>query len=145
MLNFMTIPMWVLLGFAGWTLTVLIGTVGIYRWSRIATGRSGFGEGRAPEQQGREWYRRAIRAHTNCVESLPVYGAIVLCAYAVQASSDFLNLLAVTILAARICQTSVHIAVPQTGAVAAMRFAFFYLQVLCMVSMGIIVAATAAG
>src|SRR5689334_5113133 len=30
----MTIPVWVLLGFAGWTLLILLLSVGIYRWSR---------------------------------------------------------------------------------------------------------------
>jgi hypothetical protein len=31
----MTIPMWTLLGFAAWTLTLLIATVGVYRWFNI--------------------------------------------------------------------------------------------------------------
>jgi hypothetical protein len=33
----MTIPLWVLLGFAGWTLVVLSGTIGVYRWFSILT------------------------------------------------------------------------------------------------------------
>jgi hypothetical protein len=36
----MTIPLWVLLGFAAWTLLTLFTTVGVYRWTRILTGRS---------------------------------------------------------------------------------------------------------
>jgi hypothetical protein len=31
----MTIPMWMLLGFATWTLLLLMATVGVYRWVRI--------------------------------------------------------------------------------------------------------------
>ena len=31
----MTIPVWVLLGFAAWTLLILIGPIGLYRWSCI--------------------------------------------------------------------------------------------------------------
>lgn len=31
----MPIPVWVLLGFAGWTLLLLFSTVGVYRWSRL--------------------------------------------------------------------------------------------------------------
>ena len=31
----MPIPVWVLLGFAAWTLLILFATVGVYRWSRI--------------------------------------------------------------------------------------------------------------
>jgi len=36
----MPIPVWVLLGFAAWTLFILFTTVGVYRWSRILTGRT---------------------------------------------------------------------------------------------------------
>ncbi|HKJ89202.1 MAG TPA: MAPEG family protein, partial [Gammaproteobacteria bacterium] len=73
----MSIPVWVLLAFAGWTLLILLATVGIYRWSRILTGRATVREWRADQEQGSDWYRRAMRAHMNCVENLPVYGAIV--------------------------------------------------------------------
>jgi hypothetical protein len=30
-----TVPLWALLGFATWTVLLLLGTVGVYRWSRI--------------------------------------------------------------------------------------------------------------
>jgi hypothetical protein len=40
----MTIPLWVLLGFAGWTLVVLSATVGVYRWFSILTGQTTIGE-----------------------------------------------------------------------------------------------------
>ena len=58
----MPIPVWVLLGFATWTLLILFATVGVYRWSRILTGRTAIATWRADEQQGSEWYRRAMRA-----------------------------------------------------------------------------------
>jgi MAPEG family len=63
----------VLLGFAAWTLLTLFTTIGVYRWIRILTGRAAIAEWRADEVQGSEWYRRALRAHMNCVENLPVY------------------------------------------------------------------------
>ena len=66
----MPIPVWVLLGFAAWTLLILFATVGVYRWSRILTGRTAIATWRAAEQQGSEWYRRAMRAHINCLENL---------------------------------------------------------------------------
>lgn len=69
----MSIPVWVLLGFAAWTMVILFTTVGTYRWSRIFTGRAEISEWQAAEQQGSDWYRRAIRAHLTCVENLPVY------------------------------------------------------------------------
>ena len=34
----MTVPVWMLLAFATWTVVLLLGTVGVYRWSRILTG-----------------------------------------------------------------------------------------------------------
>jgi uncharacterized MAPEG superfamily protein len=73
----MTIPVLVLLGFAGWTLLTLFGSIGVYRWSRILTGRVSIAEWRADVPQGSDWYRRAMRAHMNCVENLPVYTAVV--------------------------------------------------------------------
>src|ERR1700732_5544631 len=57
---------------AAWTLLILFATVGIYRWSRILTGRTAIATWRADEQQGSEWYRRAMRAHINCLENLPI-------------------------------------------------------------------------
>jgi hypothetical protein len=35
----MTVPVWMLLGFATWTVLLLLFTIGIYRWSRILSGR----------------------------------------------------------------------------------------------------------
>jgi len=135
----MTIPQWVLLGFAGWTLLVLA-TIGAYRWSRILTGRARIAEWRADLPQGSDWYRRAMRAHANCVENLPVYGAVVLCATAAGAESDWLDGLALLFMAGRICQTTTHVAFPQGDVAAALRGAFFFLQIVCVIAMGIAVA-----
>jgi uncharacterized membrane protein YecN with MAPEG domain len=140
----MTIPQWVLLGFAGWTLTVLSGTVGVYRLSNIVFRGSGFGEWRADDTQGSGWYRRAMRAHMNCVENLPVYAAIVLCATTAQATSLLMDVLALIVLGARVCQTTTHVSFEQTDRVAAIRFAFFLVQLLCMFVMGAFVAMSAA-
>lgn len=136
----MPIPMWVLLGFAAWTLIVLMGSVGVYRWSRILTGRASVGEWRADVAQGSDWYQRAMRAHMNCVENLPVYGAVAFAAFATGASGPVLDGLAVSFLAARVYQSIVHIAVPQTEPVAAARFGLFFVQVVCMAAMGVLIA-----
>jgi hypothetical protein len=94
----MTVPRWALLGFAVWTLLVLFGTVGFYRWSRVLTGRVRISEWQADLPQGSEWYQHAMRAHMNCVVNLPVFPAIVLCATAAGADNRFLDLLAGVIL-----------------------------------------------
>ena len=139
----MPIPVWVLLGFAAWTLFILFVTVGVYRWIRILTGRATIAEWRADERQGSEWYRRAVRAHLNCLETLPVYTAIVVALLTAHVNSPILDGLAITILVARICQSSIHLLVEQTNTVAAIRFAFFFVQVICMIAMGILITISA--
>jgi uncharacterized MAPEG superfamily protein len=94
---------------------------------------------------GTEWYRRAIRAHLNCVENLPVYTAIVVAQLATGATSPLLDGLAITILIARVFQSSIHLLVEQTNLVAGIRFAFFFVQAICMIAMGIAIAVLAQG
>src|SRR5215203_3893915 len=114
----MNVPVFVLLGFAAWTLLTLFGSVGVYRWSRILTGRASIAEWRPDLPQGSEWYQRAMRAHMNCVENLPVYAAIVVALVATSVQSLAIDGLAVTMLAARIGQTVTHIMMPPTNAAA---------------------------
>ncbi|MCW5701304.1 MAG: MAPEG family protein [Bradyrhizobium sp.] len=139
----MTIPVLVLLAFAGWTLLTLTGSVGVYRWSRILTGRASVAEWRADVPQGSDWYQRAMRAHMNCVENLPVYSAIVVALMATGVHSSLIDSLAIAMLATRIAQTTVHIALPPTEMAASARFALFFVQVICMTAMGVIAAVTA--
>jgi uncharacterized MAPEG superfamily protein len=136
----MTIPVWVLLGFAGWTLIVLSATVGVYRWSRILTGRAHIHEFRAGVPHEMDWYRRAMRAHANCVENLPVYGAIVLALVVSKMNSSTLDALALIIMASRIVQTMTHISFEETSTTVSIRFTFYTIQLICMFWMGIYVA-----
>src|SRR5918994_5697715 len=85
-------------------------------------------------------YRRAMRANMNCVENLPVFAAIVLCATATGTDSRLLDLLAGAILVARVCQTTVHLAFAPSNVAASVRFAFFFVQAICMLSMAASVA-----
>jgi len=139
----MPVPVWVLLGFAGWTLGVLLGTVGLYRWSRILTRRAEIRVFRADAVQDEDWYRRAMRAHANCVENLPVYAAIVVAALAAGVDTPLLDGLALALLGARVVQSVVHIAFEETSAAVSVRFAFFFVQLVCMAWMGVYVAMTA--
>ena len=126
----MTLPVWMLLGFATWTVLLLLVTVGIYRWSRILTGRVPISEFRADQVEGKDWYKRSMRAHANCVENLPVFGAIVFALYAGHIASTTVNVLAVAILAARIMQSLVHVCLVQTNTVVSFRFGFFFVQIV---------------
>lgn len=135
----MSIPVWVLLGFAAWTLLTLLGGVGVYRWRAILSGRTAIGYWRADREQGDERYRRAVRAHLNCVENLPVYTALVVVLLAAEVSGPLVDALAVVLLVARIAQTLVHVLGPPGDGAAAARFALFFLQLLCMFALGALV------
>jgi len=124
----MTIPIWALLGFATWTIVLLLATVGVYRWSRILTGRVPIRAFRADKVEGEDWYLRAMRAHANCIENLPVFGAIVLALYAAEVEGAMVNFLAIMILGARIVQSLVHVSLVQSDRVTTIRFVFFFLQ-----------------
>src|SRR6185436_16630868 len=94
----MTVPVWMLLGFATWTALLLLFTIGVYRWSRIFSGREEIRNFPADASGGEEWYRRATRAHANCIENLPVFGAIVFALHVGNVAGTLVNALAVTVL-----------------------------------------------
>jgi uncharacterized MAPEG superfamily protein len=131
----MSIPVWVLLAFAVWSMLVLILTVGIYRWGLIFAGRVQVNEFRADQIEGSDRYRRAMRAHLNCLENLPIYGAIVLVLVVSGAESSALDGLALTLIGARVAQTLIHVSWEQTNLLAYLRFNFFFVQLICMFSM----------
>ena len=131
----MTVPMWMLLGFAAWTVILLLATVGVYRWTRILTGRVPISEFRADRVEGEDWYRRAMRAHANCVENLPVFGAIVLALYVSGVGGAAVNFLSVTVLLARVLQSLTHVCFVQTNAAVSVRFAFFLVQLISFLSL----------
>jgi uncharacterized MAPEG superfamily protein len=126
----MSVPAWMLLGFATWTVLLLFGTVGVYRWSRILTGRVPIRDFRADQVEGEDWYKRAMRAHANCVENLPVFAVIVFALYLGGVQGAVVDTLAVAILAARIIQSLVHVLLEPTDTVVAVRFAFYFVQVV---------------
>lgn len=132
----MTIPVWVLLFFALWTLILLVISVGIYRLSRIFTGRCSAREYAFPDLDHSEWHRQATRAHLNCVENLPIYGAIVLAMVVSDLRSPLLDALAITFLGARLVQSLIHLSFRQRSRVVMFRFGFFVVQLICMLGMG---------
>ncbi|MEO1253226.1 MAG: MAPEG family protein, partial [Pseudomonadota bacterium] len=70
--------------------------------------------------------RRLTRTHANCVENLPVAAALLL--YAIAAGETAAtNPLAIVFLAARIAQTSVHLA-STTEIAVKLRFALYVVQ-----------------
>lgn len=131
----MSTPIWMLLAFAAWTVLLLLSTIGVYRWSRILTGRTPIRGFRADQVEGADWYRRSMRAHANCIENLPVFGSIVFALYASQMNGATVNSLSIAVVVARVMQSLVHICLPQNNTAAALRFAFFFVQIVCFVSL----------
>ena len=124
------LPELMLLGFAAWTLVLLITTVGTYRLSRILRGRAGMSDFRADQVEGQDWYRRSMRAHANCVENLPVFAVLVYALRARGIVDPAVDPLCAVILAARIPQSLIHVCFAQTDRVVSVRFAFFSVQLL---------------
>jgi uncharacterized MAPEG superfamily protein len=133
--NTMTLPLLSLLGFATWTLVLLAATVGAHRWRLILTKRAPINGFPADAPVGPDWYQRATRAHLNCIENLPVYGAIVLVATLAGRQGWLLDVLSVAVLGARICQTLVHVSFVQTERAVSYRFGLFTVQHLAMLWM----------
>ena len=127
----MTTPIWMLLGFAGWTIGLLAFTIGIYRWALIFSGKAPVNGFRAEQPEGADWYKRAMRAHANCIENLPVFGAIVLALYASGTSGAVADIASMGVLIARVMQSLVHISFPQTSPIVAVRFSFLLVQLAC--------------
>jgi uncharacterized MAPEG superfamily protein len=137
----MTFPLWMLLGFAVWTAAVLELAIGTYRFSHILTGRAGMASFPADGREGAAWYQRAMRAHANCIENLPLFTVVVFALTASGVASGAANAMAGIALAARVCQSLVHIATVQTDRVVTVRFTFFFVQLACFMGIaGIVVA-----
>jgi uncharacterized MAPEG superfamily protein len=123
----MSIPVAALLAFAIWTITLLALTIGIVRWSMIFSGKAELKSFPGDEAHGSPFYRRATRAHANCIENLPVFGAIVFAAETTGAQSPTLDGLAIAVIAARIGQTTAHLS-SGSNAVIGIRFSFLMVQ-----------------
>jgi uncharacterized MAPEG superfamily protein len=136
----MTIPQWTLLGFAAWTLALLMATVGVYRWANILMSKARIASFRSDQLEGEDWYRRGTRAHANCIENLPVFGAIVYVISAIGLQGPMVDTLCIVTLAARICQSTVHVSHVQTDALVAVRFSFFSVQLACFLALIVMVA-----
>jgi len=135
----MSTPVWMLLGFAMWTLLLLLFTVGVYRWGRIFTGKVAIRNFPADAAGGEEWYRRATRAHANCIENLPVFGAVVFALQVSHVGGTLVDGLAVAVLVARIIQSLVHVCFVHTDTVASVRFGFYFVQFICFVWLTVLI------
>jgi uncharacterized MAPEG superfamily protein len=134
----MNIPVLSLLGFTLWTIVLLLATVGVYRWRRILARRVAISSFIAGDDHGDEWYGRAMRAHANCLENLPIFAVLVFAAAALGVEGRWLDGLAILVLGARIVHSLIHLCFVQTDRVVLVRFLFFVMQLISFLVMAIV-------
>lgn len=122
----MTTSATVLTLFIAWTLLLLV-VMEAERSRLVLTGRRRSNEFTPDNANLSPFMQRLARAHANCVESLPVMGGLLLVALATD-RAGVTDPLAPWLLAARIVQSTVHLASTSVVAVN-VRFACFMVQV----------------
>ena len=112
--------------FIAWALLLLV-VMEILRSHLVLTGRARSNEFKPDNSNISPFMQRLARAHANCVESLPLFGGLLLVAL-VTGRTAATDPLAPWLLGARALQSSIHLASTSVVAVNA-RFAAFMLQV----------------
>ena len=131
---------WALVGFVAWTVLLLVSTVGVTRVSAVLKKQAKPNSFNPNVPHGSDRYQRCLRAHLNCVENLPIFASLVFLGTTLQLSGGLFQAAAVTVLPARLVQTSVHIASGRNRAVL-VRFTAYTVQVLCfLVMLGLLIA-----
>jgi uncharacterized MAPEG superfamily protein len=118
-----------LLGYAAWALVLLCAIAAlrsrlVMSRQRRANAFSPWGDDVSP------FSGRLCRAHANCVENLPIFGALVMVAVAA-GRADITDALAPWALAARVAQSALHLASLSNRAVT-WRFGFMVVQLLIL-------------
>jgi len=115
-----------LAGFLAWSLFLLV-LMEVIR-SKLVLTKAIAANGFTPDNSNLSpFMQRLARAHANCVESLPVFGILLLAAL-VTGRSGITDPLAPWLLVARVVQSSIHLASLSVAAVNA-RFAAFAVQI----------------
>ena len=122
----MTPTLIALTGFAAWTLCLLVLMEAI-RSKLVLTKTIASNQFQPDNANLSPFMQRLARAHANCLEGLPVFGALMLVAV-VAGKSSVTDPLAFVLLGARVLQSVVHLASLSVVAVN-IRFAAFAVQV----------------
>lgn len=114
-----------LTGFITWALLLLVLMEAIRSWL-VLRGKV-LPNGFTPDNAGLSpFMQRLARAHANCIEGLPIFGGLLLLAIVTDRTA-VTDELAYPFLAARLCQSLIHL-VSTSPAAAAMRFTAFSVQ-----------------
>ncbi|MDN5938227.1 MAG: MAPEG family protein [Salinisphaera sp.] len=129
----MSLSLIALLGFAAWTLFLLVAIIAPYRVGRVLSGHAksdSWTRGRAIEDPA--FIQRVSGAQANCLENLPIVAAVILVA-AVSGQSAITDCLALWLLAARIGQSLSHMISVHHLMIFFVRFPLFLIQVAILV------------
>jgi uncharacterized MAPEG superfamily protein len=111
--------------FIAWALLLLV-VMEILRARLVVTGRVASNQFTPDNATISPFMQRLARAHLNCVESLPIFGGLLVVAL-LTGRTGATDPLAPWLLGARIVQTGIHLASTSNAAVNA-RFAAFVVQ-----------------
>ncbi|TGL61104.1 MAPEG family protein [Leptospira sarikeiensis] len=125
-----------LIAFTAWTILLVL-TVASFRSIQVLLGQKKSNEFPAWVQHGSDLYWRINRAHLNCVETLPIFGVLVLTFLVSGYQNDTFDLLAWIVFGARILQTSAHLSGGGVWNVN-VRFAGFLIQHISFATMLVI-------
>jgi uncharacterized MAPEG superfamily protein len=122
----MTASTTALIGFVLWTLALVLIVI-LHRVALTLTGQKQAHQLSQALYKGPIWYERATEAHKNCLENLPLFGAVVFAAV-VTGNEAIVDPLAFYYLGARIAQSMIHLLAVNHWAVMA-RFTAYLVQI----------------
>ncbi len=126
----MTTSAMALAAFISWALFLLV-LMELLRSYLVVAGRIPSNEFKPDNSNLSPFMQRIARAHANCVESLPVFGGLLVLAIAT-GRTEVTDPLAIWLLLARVVQSSIHLASLSVAAVNA-RFTAFAVQMVISV------------
>lgn len=119
-----------LLGFAAWTLLLLM-TLGTVRTAAVVSRKKAPNAFSPSGEDMDPFGKRLTRAHANCYENLPIAGVVLL--YAIATNQTALtDGLAYVFLAARIAQSVAHL-ISTSNMFVRIRFFFFLVQLVILI------------
>jgi uncharacterized MAPEG superfamily protein len=119
----MTLALWCLVGWCAWAIALVL-SLGSVRALQVLTGKKRANDFPSGVPHGSDRYWRINRAHINTAENLPIIAALTLVATLRHVDVDTACAVA---LAARVCQSLIHIASNHAMAVN-LRFTAFVVQ-----------------
>lgn len=115
-----------LLGFISWALALLV-LMEVIRSKLVLAGEVAANGFNPQNSNLSPFMQRLARAHANCLEGLPIFGGLMVVAI-LAGRSGVTDPLAYTLVAARIVQSTIHLASTSSAAVTT-RFVAFAVQV----------------